>query len=273
MAGIAARRTLHALPRPAAPALSRSLFGFPSPFASSSSAPAPDRKGTLKKEGGVWVYREDALMPCVASLIVTSRLVTLTLVDLAATRPRSCTPSSPTSTRTSPSSPSRPRLASCVPHNSHRGRTSACRSHCKRKGGCGPATASGGRWTASSRLARWASRRATSAWLRWRRAVGSRYVVSSAVHSHFVHPARSCSFYVPTNKISLAPNLAGHRERRIHVPPPLDPLVLHAHALRVRLVPPVPRRPLPQLRLHVATTCRCDPERVGQGVGAYGREV
>ncbi|GJN88053.1 hypothetical protein Rhopal_001009-T1 [Rhodotorula paludigena] len=25
--------------------------------------PAPDRKGTLKKEGGVWVYREDKLMP------------------------------------------------------------------------------------------------------------------------------------------------------------------------------------------------------------------
>lgn len=64
MAALAAKRTL-ALAQPRSQA--RSLFGFPSPFgssSSSSSSPPPQRKGTLKQERGVWVYREDKVMPC-----------------------------------------------------------------------------------------------------------------------------------------------------------------------------------------------------------------
>ncbi|TNY20078.1 hypothetical protein DMC30DRAFT_352887 [Rhodotorula diobovata] len=63
MAALAAKRTL-ALAQPRSQA--RSLFGFPSPFgssSSSSSSPPPQRKGTLKQERGVWVYREDKVMP------------------------------------------------------------------------------------------------------------------------------------------------------------------------------------------------------------------
>ncbi|KPV77075.1 uncharacterized protein RHOBADRAFT_42286 [Rhodotorula graminis WP1] len=59
MAALATKRVL-AL----APPGSRSLFGFPSPFASSSSSsPSSQRKGTLKQHGGIWHYREDKLMP------------------------------------------------------------------------------------------------------------------------------------------------------------------------------------------------------------------
>ncbi|BGP53494.1 hypothetical protein JCM8202_001138 [Rhodotorula sphaerocarpa] len=54
----AVRRTAPAAPR-------RSFFGFPSPFGSSTSqsGAAPERKGTLVKEGDIWVYREDKVMP------------------------------------------------------------------------------------------------------------------------------------------------------------------------------------------------------------------
>ncbi|GAA5822352.1 hypothetical protein JCM3770_000530 [Rhodotorula araucariae] len=58
MAQLAARRTL-ALVQPRTTA--RSLFNFPSPFA--AAPPPPERKGTLRKEGSAWVYREDKLMP------------------------------------------------------------------------------------------------------------------------------------------------------------------------------------------------------------------
>lgn len=67
MASTAARRTFAAVARRQTPACARSFFslpGFPSPFGSSaSSKPAPDRKGTLVKEGDIWVYREDKVMP------------------------------------------------------------------------------------------------------------------------------------------------------------------------------------------------------------------
>ncbi|GAA5979788.1 hypothetical protein JCM10908_003046 [Rhodotorula pacifica] len=68
----ASRRLATATLRRGAPAAcspSRSFFslpsGFPSPFGSSasSSKPAPERKGTLVKEGDIWVYREDKVMP------------------------------------------------------------------------------------------------------------------------------------------------------------------------------------------------------------------
>ncbi|KAG0665403.1 hypothetical protein C6P46_006850 [Rhodotorula mucilaginosa] len=67
MASTAARRTVATAARRQTPACARSFFslpGFPSPFGSSASLkPAPDRKGTLVKEGDIWVYREDKVMP------------------------------------------------------------------------------------------------------------------------------------------------------------------------------------------------------------------
>ncbi|GAA5855804.1 hypothetical protein JCM9279_003326 [Rhodotorula babjevae] len=60
MAALATKRTL-AL----APPHSRSLFGFPSPFASPFASPStpPERKGTLEHHAGIWHYREHKLMP------------------------------------------------------------------------------------------------------------------------------------------------------------------------------------------------------------------
>ncbi|BGP00898.1 hypothetical protein RTG_01145 [Rhodotorula toruloides ATCC 204091] len=65
MATAATKRAASALPRQPTPRLARPFFNFPSPFGSSSSpsTSSPERKGTLQKENGVWVYREEKIMP------------------------------------------------------------------------------------------------------------------------------------------------------------------------------------------------------------------
>ncbi|GAA5973332.1 hypothetical protein JCM11641_003076 [Rhodosporidiobolus odoratus] len=46
-----------------APCQGRSFFNFPFSSTSSSSSPPPERRGTLTKQNGVWIYSENKVMP------------------------------------------------------------------------------------------------------------------------------------------------------------------------------------------------------------------